>query len=58
MAARGGNVFGVDEGRLLVARLPGLRVRRLAHLPSSDVYALAAVTGAPPLRTARAACGS
>lgn len=58
MAARGRTVFGVDEDRLLAARPPGLRVRRLAHLPSSDVYALAAVTGAQPLRTARSACGS
>jgi len=58
MAARGGTVFGIDEDRLLAARLPGLRVRRLARLPSSDVYALTAVTGAPPLRTASRACGS
>jgi hypothetical protein len=58
MAARGRTVFGVDEDRLLAARTPGLRVRRLAHLPSSEVYALAAVTGAPPMRTARHGCGS
>ena len=51
MAARGRTVFGVDDGRLLAARLAGRRVGRLAHLPSTDVYALAAVTGAPPLRT-------
>jgi hypothetical protein len=58
MAPLGGTVFGVDEDRLLAARLPGLRVRRLAHLPSSEVFALAAVAGAPPLRSARRACGS
>ena len=58
MAVRGGAVFGIDEDRLVAARLPGLRVRRLAHLPSSDVYALTAVTGAPPLRPAARACGS
>jgi hypothetical protein len=58
IAARGRTVFGVDEDRLLAARLPRLRVRRLAHLPSSEVYALTPVTGAPPLRTARRACGS
>src|SRR5918997_489760 len=58
MAARGRTVFGVDEDRLLAASVPGLRVRRLGRLPSSDVHALAAVRGAPPLRTARRACGS
>ena len=42
----------------MAASLPGLSVRRLAQLPSSDVYALAAVAGAPPLRTARLACGA
>ena len=58
VAAHDGTVFGVDGDRLMAASLPGLSVRRLAQLPSSDVHALAAVAGAPPLRTARLACGS
>jgi hypothetical protein len=57
MAQRGGTVFGVDDDELLAARLPGLRVRRLADLPSSDVYALVPVRGARLLERVRSSMG-
>jgi hypothetical protein len=58
MALRGRTVFGIDDGELLAARLPGLRVRRLAHLPSIDVFALAAVSGAPRLQRTASSAGA
>jgi hypothetical protein len=52
MTLRGRTVFGIDDGELLAARLPGLRVRRLNRLPSIDVFSLASVSGAPRLQRA------
>jgi len=55
MVVRGRTAFGVEEGRLVAARLPRLRPRPLAHLPTTDVGALVPVVGAPPLRARSAA---
>jgi hypothetical protein len=56
VAARAGTAYGVDGDQLVAASLPGLTVRRIADLPTSEVAALEPIPrGARPLRASASA---